>query len=33
MDRFHEKNTIILGNKKVVMLASAYGDDDELWKR
>lgn len=29
MDRFHAKNGIISGNKKAVMLASAYGDDDE----
>ena len=29
MDRFHAKNSIISGNKKAVLLATAYGDDDQ----
>jgi multimeric flavodoxin WrbA len=28
MDRFHAKNRLISGNKKAVLLATAYGDDD-----
>lgn len=29
IDRFHAKNAIISGNKKAIMLATAYGDDDQ----
>jgi multimeric flavodoxin WrbA len=29
MDRFHAKNTIISGNKKAIMLATSYGDDEQ----
>jgi multimeric flavodoxin WrbA len=29
MDRFHAKNAIISENKKAIMLATAYGDDDQ----
>lgn len=29
IDRFHAKNSIISGNKKAIMLATAYGDDDQ----
>ena len=29
MDRFHAKNSIISGSKKAILLATAYGDDDQ----
>lgn len=32
IDRFHAKNAIIAGNKKAVMLASAYGSDDQTFE-
>jgi len=29
MDRFHAKNAVISGNKKAIMLATSYGDDEQ----
>lgn len=29
IDRFHAKNAVLSGNKKAIMLATAYGDDDQ----
>lgn len=32
IDRFHAKNAVISGNKKAVMIASAYGSDDQTFE-